>query len=918
MKAILLLSGVTAVRAQSPYYMGGNGDQVPDTCYRAIEKEIKIIGDEIEQHWKNHHREECKKTENRDRVALELEMYAGEIFVLMNSDVRCGGSGGGGNCAADNFKSNSAEFILNNACDDDPATVDLSTAATVESTFAGEGQGQKLAKGINRDASVASPTLGTDGATSNGQLDETKPTREAMASDANFLAAKNDLKTYSEAATKYCFEVFRIDQNLQALLKVQENQIQDAGQGGHFFLQMNSRSKNRVDANSTRGTDLCATKTAQTDCNQLSIEQVGGMRPPFAGSGTQPTTHNYGGVPYCTWDNQQCSDRCTAPKGSGTCADLGGHCRDDGAGCKSMMYDIDLELRKCQDAYLGVEARKARLTYEESMLEKKMEVFQRTLTHWEDAQRDLRLRKDRLDGLCRKAKAARKAWAELDATAIDQTYLDNLASAASTLSTAQLELGEPEMRQAFQQSANPSKVQSSVGNAFLQTGSAKEHVVKTFRDVAEKTGIKLADKVANFLQFEKSEAPVLLSKKDGGGSEILGTIFYTIDTRLSLAQAKSSELATKRETCQKQLSDTATAADLAEGEFDEATLNVHKKRAEKEQRKVELDRATQEATAAKDAYDKAAADHAEWKTEVGVEMQEAHLQMTNMKDSNIAMFSVLDGNANVQDITKTRLKQICTNAWAALSDRYDDLVTWRGTEETRQARIVAALLQDKNEADAAKVAANAAWIAAKNALGVEAIPPQPATAAILDRNDARATWTTKREAEKEKGEECDNFLTSVDERIDAERRQISGLHELKGLLSSMLAAGSHSYRVAGGEQWQIVKAQMESAQDCLEIEERATCETHGNNACKYVEELFCYPNLPGVDGIGYFGTVVGKPYAGEAVASTGTPEYMKDLMDRYSADSVGDSSYTYPRPDPGNEEGTPARFADQLDYNKYQ
>jgi len=876
MKAILLLSGLAAVEAQSSYYGGGLGDKVPDTCYRAIEIEIKLVNEAMEKLWKEHHINECKKTEDRDRVELELDMYASEIFVLMNSDVRCGT--GSGDCDPNNFASNTPAEIITKSCDDDDS-VDLSTAASIEATMSGMGRQDRLFDGIDNNAIATA-----------------EPTRP---SNANFIAAKTNLKNYAEASAKYCFEVFRIDQNLQALLKVNENQIQDAGQGGHFFLQMNSNSKKKANATafleSRKRTDPCAAAAGETDCNQISVEQPGGMRPPWTGGGDAPLGHNYGGVPFCTWTGTECKDVCAGDPGAGSCSDMAGYCKDDAGACSTMMNDIDLELKKCMDAKYQTEALKANMDWEESDLNRAMEIYERSLSHWTSAQKDLNLRHERLDGLCRKAKAARKVRAALDPVGIEDAdgspgVVASYSTIISQLSTAQQELSRPDFRKYFQQTASPQSVSNTM--TFVQTGMSKEErtkagIVRRLKDIHQRTGIQLAQNLVSFIQKESQPTAALLGTT---GSTVLGTIMYTINERRTMAQEKAARMEAKRISCLADLEDAASLVNQRQAEYDERTLVVHRNRALKEQRRQELVRATQEATAAQVAYEEANTEWGNWQQETSQELLEAQDQRDQMQQENTAMYVVIDASSDIPPTTANRIKTVCDRVQGTLQDRVVQLENYRTQEDQRQQAIVGVLEDDRDAANFAKNQANTAWESARDALGVEAKvnPSAPATASRKDRDDARSALTSSKDADKNKKIECVDFLSDVDERIDEEQRQVAGLIELKGVLSHLLTTGAHSSRVAAAEGWGTIEAGLDADQGCLQIDDKTDCETFGSNSCEFVNGLFCYPKLAGVDGAGAFGTTQGASPAGEVVRTSGaTPDQlMSDFMDELEGEAL--------------------------------
>lgn len=927
MKALLLLSGLAAVRAQSSYYGGGLGDPVPDTCYRAIEHEIQLINAEMEKLWKDHHVAECKKTEDRDRVELELDMLASEIFVLTDEAVRC--QGPGGNCGTfatangplsatmdktltGNFKASSTEHILTTACDAD-GTVDFGTAAgtasanaaAVEASFDGVAQAARLANGM-----VNHTTLST------------KPTQDTLANPSAFISAKTNLKTYAEASVKYCYEVFRIDQNLQALLKVKENQIQDAAQGGHFFLQMNSQGKMRVNA-TARGTDAdCAAAKGETDCGMVSVEQNLGMRPPWSGAGAEPEGHNYGGVSYCTWTGTECKDMCA----DGDPADCGAtamYCRADGANCKSMMKDIDLELRKCMDAKLEVEAKKAAMDLEESKLEQHREMYLRALGHWEEAQKDLNLRHERLDGLCKKAKAARKVWAGLYAISLDTASpgaISDFQAVIQTLSTAQLELSRPEFRHHFQQSSSPQNVEN--GLTFIQSGMKtmtdhrmKSKVVEKLHGISAKTGLKMADNVASFIQAdseEEQEQPTLLTSKVNG-EEVAGTIMYVINSREEKAQEKVAALELKRDNCNQQLASAVSAVEVDQSEYDEAKMTVHKQRAQKDLRQQELYRAQQEEVAATTAYTEADADWDQWVEETNAEVEEARQEAVNMFNGNQEMYKGLESSTEIDPETTVRLKAICNRVYGALQDRLGALEHYQTTESARQKAIVDVLEGEKTAAQLAKNAANIAFINARDALGrEETSPTHPATGSVEQRDLRQGELTNSKDALKDKRLECVDFLGDIEERVDAEKRQIQGLHELKGVLDQ-LVTGAHTYRTAAAQDWQTQTAGLDggaAAEACLNEDDKATCQADTN--CKWVDGLFCYPDLQTPDGVGYFGTVPGASPAGEVVKANDQSRLMSDFMDDLQSHALPHADYEGTRvrvPD-----GDTAQWNDPIDF----
>merc|ERR1719453_1006830 len=121
----------------------------------------------------------------------------------------------------------------------------------------------------------------------------------------------------------------------------------------------------------------------------------------------------------------------------------------------------------------------------------------------------------------------------------------------------------------------------------------KSKVVEKLHGISAKTGLKMADNVASFIQAdseEEQEQPTLLTSKVNG-EEVAGTIMYVINSREEKAQEKVAALELKRDNCNQQLASAVSAVEVDQSEYDEAKMTVHKQRAQKDLRQQELYRA---------------------------------------------------------------------------------------------------------------------------------------------------------------------------------------------------------------------------------------------------------------------------------------------------------------------------------------
>lgn len=323
---------------------------------------------------------------------------------------------------------------------------------------------------------------------------------------------------------------------------------------------------------------------------------------------------------------------------------------------------------------------------------------------------------------------------------------------------------------------------------------------------------------------------------------------WVIRTRLDNANAKVVALKQKKASCEHDLHTSEMSVALEQSGFDEATLQVTTQRAKVKMLKDEFDQATREYEAATTAYDEANADYTEWSTASLAEVAEAEAAWDAMKGQYLALEAALTETG----ARKTAIESVCKGVRDSLGDRYTQLNAWQVAENTRQQAVVQRFLDAKNAAGMGTgdsgskntlQAASDALSAARTALGTEAFNGAGATGFIEARNQARGVLTNAKNDLKDDQQICNEFLASVEDRIDAELRQIAGLNQLKGTLSNLFA---YATRVGTTEEYEV---QDGSVVACLDAATNEQCVTDqdapkapdGTLACSWVVDA-CLPN----------------------------------------------------------------------------
>lgn len=857
---VVLAGGATLlakVSAPTPRFHGGQGDNPPDSCYRQIQHEIDLLSADMDRTYKEFEKTECKKAEYTNRATLTKQETADEIFNIMNDSVRCS------DCSSTSYTANDAQTIIASSCG---ANYKITPVPDLT----------KLIRYADRS--------GTTAETNN----PAEPTGDA------WETKKKNLKDYAEETAKYCYEVFRIDTNLQSIKRVHENKLQNAGGGGHFFLQTSSKEGTEIaapmgDNNNPMTAGSCSQGTSETSCHSIVVQ----------------TTNFPGTTSFCTWDGATCSDVCDVSIGDpgiATCGDAGPHCRAEGNDCYNMIKDIDTELQQCATYETNVKTKIEELDQAKAAYDQEYRQYKVNLDIYLENMRTYNAHAEMLRGLCDKAKAAQLMIDENVPTA---RPADTWSGKISELIVAKSKLESPEVRKVF----NPEPYQAAF---FLQEKmeaheavAMRTKVVSELYKIAQKTGLAEARLLAQFLST--SRQPVILGGAIGA-SAAESSIFWTIHKRKTSAQNKITDLRETAKQCREDLDTDKSEFEIAVSELEVAEMDVHKSRAKLAQRLLELNEAKADYVSATNSHQEESDAKDAWKFRADNETEEAKLMADEMKTQNTALFAALtDGNFTGTSV-RARIEGVCTRVQHVLEGRYLDLVNYRTLENTRRVDLVADLNTAKSAALSAQQSAQTAYNDESDDLGTVGNTNAGVAASGYRkvREDKRTARDGKNSDWSHTKRVCNHLLDEVDARIENERRNVMGLIELEGVLSHLI--GGTSARVAHAEHWQVQKNGLNT--DSNSEYWVGSCPTKSEGECNEEPSCIwdnygCYPVSlwTGPDGNAYgsngsnkvpgarYGTDQAMPFDGQTVTARDGDRDIKAATDERATDAEPDDGY---------------------------